>query len=287
MTLTDLIHLAVAISMALIVFALGLNASWRDAASLFTRPVVLARSLLSMNIIMLLLAVAAAAAFDLPPAIEIALGALALSPVPPILPMKQEKAGGSVSYTVGLVTAAALCSIIIVPALMALLGTIFEIENAPLMPRVASVVFTSVIIPLAIGMAFRHLAPAIAGRIARPLSLFATVLLVVACLPVLFNTWPMFWQLVGNGVLVSLLLFTLIGLAVGHFLGGPDPDDRTVLALATSTRHPGVALAIANLTFPDEKAVFAVVLSHLILGAIATIPYVRWRTRAHEEIRAP
>ena len=145
----------------------------------------------------------------------------------------------------------------------------------------------ALLVTLLAGVVAHTLSPRFAERIAKPVSLIATILLAVACLPVLFSTWPIFWQLVGDGVLVSLLLFSLIGLAVGHFLGGPDPNDRTVLALATSTRHPGVAMAIANLTFPDEKTVFAVVLFHLILGAIATIPYVKWRTRALKEVRAP
>jgi BASS family bile acid:Na+ symporter len=37
-----------------------------------------------------------------------------------------------------------------------------------------------------------------------------------------------------------------IGLAIGHWLGGPNPDDRTVLALSTASRHPAIALAAAT-----------------------------------------
>lgn len=40
-----------------------------------------------------------------------------------------------------------------------------------------------------------------------------------------------------------------------HWLGRPDPDDRTALAIASSMRHPGVALAIARLNFPEEMLV--------------------------------
>jgi BASS family bile acid:Na+ symporter len=53
-------------------------------------------------------------------------------------------------------------------------------------------------------------------------------------------------SLVGNGTILALGAFTLAGLAAGHLLGGPNRDDCTVLALATASRHPGVALAIAS-----------------------------------------
>jgi BASS family bile acid:Na+ symporter len=66
----------------------------------------------------------------------------------------------------------------------------------------------------------------------------------------------------------------------GHWLGGPDPDDRTALAIAASMRHPGVALAIARLNFPDEKLVPAAVLLFILVNLVVTLPYNVWRRRA-------
>ena len=48
--------------------------------------------------------------------------------------------------------------------------------------------------------------------------------------------------------IVAIVIIAICGLAVGHFLGGPDEDDRTVLAFATVSRHPGVAMAVGSLT---------------------------------------
>src|SRR5690606_41821850 len=64
--------------------------------------------------------------------------------------------------------------------------------------------------------------------------------------PVLIRVWPLLIEMIGNGTLAVLALFTLVGVAVGHLLGGPDPNNRTVLALASGTRHPGVALAVRS-----------------------------------------
>jgi BASS family bile acid:Na+ symporter len=92
---------------------------------------------------------------------------------------------------------------------------------------------------------------------------------------------------IGNGTLVVLVAFTLLGLAVGHWLGGPDPDERTVLALAAGARHPGIAMAIAGLNFPEQRVeVLAVVLLHVIISGIVATPYVLWRKRSHAGVVA-
>ena len=89
----------------------------------------------------------------------------------------------------------------------------------------------------------------------------------------------------GNGLpgrqRVAIVAFSLAGLAAGHLLGGPDPDDRVVLALATASRHPGVALAIASANFPGQKLVPVAVLLYLIVSAIVSIPYLTGRRRQH------
>jgi BASS family bile acid:Na+ symporter len=277
MTLNQLIPLVINVSIFLMVFALGLKTGKGDAVYLLQRPWLLVRSLLSMNVIMVAIAAAIVALFDLAPAIGIALVALAVSPVPPILPGKQQKAGGSASYAISLLVVASCAAILFVPVGVSLVGRLFGHDVGVSAGKIARIVLTSVIAPLMLGISVRIFLPAIAERFARPVSLAATAALAIAVLPVLFMASSTIWALVGNGVLLALVAFALIGLAVGHLLAGPNPNDRTVLALATSTRHPGVAVAIANLNFPHETAILAIVLYHLVIGAIVTIPYVKWR----------
>jgi bile acid:Na+ symporter, BASS family len=282
MTFADLIPIAIKLSIVLLVFALGLRADWRDAVSLFRQPRLLVRSILAMAILMIAFVVAIASVFDLRPPVRIAILALAISPVPPLLPNRQQIAGGSHSYAIGLMVAAALIAIVLMPFFVAVLGGYFDAETHMAFRQVAAIVAVSVIAPLAAGMFVRYVAPEFAGRIVKPVSIFANVLLVVAALIVLFNLSEPIWRMIGHGVLVVLALFTLVGIAIGHFLGGPNPDDRTVLALATGIRHPGLAMAIASVNFPDQKiAVLAVVVCHVLVGLILSIPYLIWRKRSH------
>jgi predicted Na+-dependent transporter len=283
MTITQIIGLAINASMFLIVFALGLRSKPDDLTYLWRHPRLFFRSILAMNIVMLLFAIGVIMLFHPPAPVQIALVALAVSPVPPVLPGKQFQAGGTPGYTIGLLVGAAMVSIFFVPLVIEGIGRTFGIDMHEPIGKIASVVMISVVIPLIAGIALRHFAPAFAERIASPISTVATVLLVIACVPVLVIAAPTFWSLVGDGVLACLVAFTLVGVAVGHFLGGPNPHNRAVLALATGTRHPGIAIAISSINFPSQKAVLSVVLFHLIIGAIVSLPYVQRHKRAHAE----
>ena len=205
--------------------------------------------------------------------------ALAVSPVPPLLPKKQIKAHGEPSYAIGLLVVAAAVAVIFIPFAIELLGRFFQTPAHMSVWPIAELVLMTVFAPLMVGLLVRRIAPEIALRISKSVALIAAVLLAVSVLPLLFATWPAIIALVGNGTIVAVAAFVLVGLAVGHMLGGPGPHDRTVLALATAIRHPGIALAIGATNFPEQKAVLPAILLYAILGAILTIPYVMWRKR--------
>lgn len=280
MSFQTLILVALKISIALSVFAIGLESQPNDAAYLLHRPARLVRSLLAMDIIMPVVAVAIVAAFDLPDAIEVSLVALAVSPAPPILPKKQIKAHGEPSYAIGLLVFAAVIAVVYIPVTIELLSQFLQTPVHMRAWPIAHLVLMTVLAPLVAGMLVRQFAPAIALRISKPVALIAAVSLAISILPVLYSAWPAIIALVGNGTIVAIAAFVFVGLAVGHMLGGPDTHHRTVLALATATRHPGIALAIGSTNFPEQKAVLPAILLYVVLCAIFTIPYTIWRKRA-------
>ena len=277
----QLVMLGIKASIMLLVFGIGLHASWRDAIYLLGRTGLMLRSLLSMAVIMPLFAALLAGLFDLHPAVQITIIALAIAPVPPVLPNKQEKAGGTPSYAISLLVMSALFSIVVVPLDVQLMGWIFAKDTHIDTHAVTMIVLATILVPLSVGLAVNRVAPALAQRVVGPVSLFATILLVTAVLPVLFTSWPAVMSMIGNGTLLSLMFFTVFGLAVGHWLGGHEEDNRTILALATAARHPAVALAVAGANYEQQQAVFAVVLLHLIVGGLVAFPYVLWRKRRH------
>src|SRR5689334_8888190 len=102
MDFATVLQLMVKASVVMIVFSLGLRATWRQATYLFRRPSRLLRSLFSMLIVMPLVAIVLVKLLQLPPVVEMIIIVLSVSPVPPILPKRQLQAGGTRSYALGL-----------------------------------------------------------------------------------------------------------------------------------------------------------------------------------------
>jgi bile acid:Na+ symporter, BASS family len=262
------------------VFALGLEAGWKSAGSLFRRPGDLLRSVVALYLVMPILALALATRFELQLPVKIALLALSVSPIPPLLPKKELKAGGSKEYTIGLLMAAAILAVVVVPVALALFA---RYASAPLQTPIASivnVVAITLLVPLMLGLLVQRAVPAFAARIAKPLAGISMVTLLAGVVPILFTAWPAIRALTGNGSVLAFAVFGVVGLVAGHLLAPGDREQRSVLALSTANRHPGVALSIASANFPGDKRVLAAVLLYLLVTMIVTLPYLTW-TRRH------
>lgn len=279
MTIVELVPLALKTSIIVMAFAVGLTAQPRDLIYVFEHPLRLARSLTSMFLVMLLAAVAITRLLDLHRTVEIVIVCLALSPLPPLLPHKLKKAGGDGSYSVGLVVAASLFALIWIPSALWVLGNLSGLSLHDTPSHLASVVILNILVPLALGATIHHLAPNFADWIQVAFARTGGLLLLAALIPVLIKAWHPALLQIGGGTVLTLVAFVVIGLISGHFLGGPDPDDRTVLALSSASRHPAIAVSLASINFPQEKDVVVVVLMYLIISALLTLPYSAWRKR--------
>ncbi|HKE57466.1 MAG TPA: bile acid:sodium symporter [Pyrinomonadaceae bacterium] len=280
MSLSEFILLVLKISIVLSVLAIGLNVTFADTAYLFRKPGLLGKALLSMYVVMPIVALVLALSFDLNPAVKVALVTLSVSPIPPILPNKEFKAGGSANYTIGLLVATGLLAVVITPLIL----EVFErVTGRPLgmpMSTIAAKVLATILVPLVIGIAIRTFAPSIGEKVAKPLAKIAAVLLLLGLVPVLISAGRAILSLIGDGTLLSLGAFALVGLLVGHLLGGPETENRRVLALSTASRHPAVALGIAHANFPNQKFAVAAIFLYVLLSTILSVPYISWLKRA-------
>jgi bile acid:Na+ symporter, BASS family len=278
MDLQQLIAWAFQLSIVAMVFAVGLGTTTEDVRQILRRPGHLGRSLLVIFVIVPFGAVILAHTFDFPHAAELAVVALAISPLPPLIPRNLIAAGRRASYPAALMTMVAVLSVVIVPLLAALIGRYLGPSFALSPLRVAGVIAATLLLPLTAGMAVRALQPALADRVELPASLVGTVVLRLATLTLLFTSLHAVWALITDGMVLAIAVLVVIGLAAGHLLGGPEPDGRTVLALASASRHPAIALAIAAATSLDLHFRAATVL-YLLLGDLFGLPYTIWRQR--------
>ena len=230
--------LALQISIIAQVFATGLGTNWWDAMYLFRRPRLLWKSILARNVAVPVIAILLIKAFSFHLAIAITLGVLAVTPVPPLLPKSQLQSGGRSEYVLGLLVSQALLAIILVPVTIELMDWALGAQAHFSASEVAQLVAKTILVPLAAGMFAVRFLPKL-KHLAPHLLTAGSVLLIAGALPLLLVAWKTFGTLAGDGAMLALALFMIAGTAAGHFLGGPVAEDRTVLAIATSSRHPG------------------------------------------------
>jgi len=280
---TLLLLLALKLSVGAIILAIGMDSTLDDVLYLWRRPGLLVRSLVAMYVLVPLVAFILVKVLTLPPAVEIALLILAVSAGAPLLPRKLLRIGDG-SYIFSLVVISTVLAIVIVPTWLTLLGPLFGDPKHLTPIHVALVLTRSFFGPLALGMLIRWLFPAFAKAVGERLLKIAGLVLTVSALVLLALNWQALLEASWLGIL-TLAVLLLIALAIGHWLGGPEPDNRTALAIACSTRHIGiVVLVAASLPGPRTAVIVAV---YILTSAVVSIAYLRWRRSARTAMATP
>src|SRR5262245_37862885 len=205
----QLVKLLITASVLLLVFSLGTRARFGDTASvlraLFQPLHRLARALVAMYVVVPAAAVAMGLAFDLPKAIRVGLLAVAIAPIPPILPGKQLKLGGDAQQVFGLLVAVSLSAIVLVPVTVALLGHLFGREASFGPWSTAGLIGRTVLLPLAAGILLRWLAPGWSSQVAPWSSRLGTALLAISVVAVFVKAGPTIVSLISVGAMLSIV----------------------------------------------------------------------------------
>jgi BASS family bile acid:Na+ symporter len=274
---TETLLLVLKLSVVTLIFAIGLGSTPADLVYLWRRPGQLVRSLLAMFVVVPVTAVLVAKTLPLPVAVKTAILVLAISAGAPLLPRKLMKLGRE-GYVFSLVVTSSLLAVVAVPTWLQILGYLFDRETS-LEPRAVAVVIAKAFLaPLVLGMLLRWPLSSVAERLSETILGAAGAALAASGLALLVLHGR---TLVAVGWLPLLALagMTLVALVVGHVVGGPDPDDRTALAVSCATRHVGVAMLAAS-TVPGPRTA-VLILAYVLASAVVSVPYLRWRKRTH------
>jgi len=273
--MTAAILLVLKLSIVALIFGIGLGSTPADFGYLWRRPALLFRSLLAMYVAVPLAALAAVKWLVLPIPVKTAILVLAISAGAPLLPKKLIRLGRE-SYVFSLVVTSSLLAVVTVPAWLLVLAPLFGRESAVEPGAVGLVIAKAFLAPLVLGMLLRWPLSRVAERLSDLILKAGGILLLVAGLSLLATHVRLLAE-IGWLPLVSLAGLTAVALAIGHALGGPNPDDRTALAVVCGTRHVGIAMLAAS-AVPGPRTI-ALVLAYLVASAAVSIPYVRWRRR--------
>jgi BASS family bile acid:Na+ symporter len=136
-------------------------------------------------------------------------------------------------------------------------------------PGIVQILLVTQLLPLALGLGFRHAAPAWTCLVDKPVGILANALLLALVGAILATQYEILAAIRPRAWFgMSLLLMASLGL--GWSCGGPGLASRKALATTTATRNVAVGLVIAESGFKGSPATTAVVAYGLfsILGAL-------------------
>ncbi|MEW5739545.1 MAG: hypothetical protein AB1938_11500 [Myxococcota bacterium] len=275
--MTELLLTGLKVSVAALILGIGLGEPAGDVLYVWRRPGLLARSLLAMYVLVPLVAVAMAKVLPLTIGAKAALLLLAVSAGAPLLP-RRLAAFGAGPYLFSLVFTSSLLALVVVPLSFRALTAFFEVPVETPALAVAAVIGKSFLLPLAVGMLVRAVLPErIRERVVPVLTGAAAILLVICTALLLATNLPLLLEARLSGI-AALVVLMAISLAIGHALGGPEPGERSALAVACATRHLGVALLVAS-TLAGPRLVVVIGI-YIVVSLAVTTPYLRWRRHA-------
>ncbi|KRG71559.1 hypothetical protein ABB29_01970 [Pseudoxanthomonas dokdonensis] len=274
--MTMVLLLLLKVSIAALIFSIGMGSTFSDVSWLWRRPGLLLRSLLGMYVLVPVVAFVLVWLLPLEPTVKAALLILAVSAGAPLLPKKLGPVHSD-QYVFSLVVTSSLLAIIWVPVWIHWLARHFGVPLDVPASAIAITIAHSFLLPLVAGMLVRAIWPTLAIALSDKLIALGGLVLMLDGVLLLILHWRVLQQ-VGAAGFGALLLMLLLALLIGHLLGGPGAGERTSLAVACATRHIGVAILVAT-SFPGTQTT-VLVAAYVVASSLVSVPYLQLRKKA-------
>ena len=276
--LAEVIRIGLPLSLMAVMFAQGLKLALGQSWVYFKEhPGLMLRSLGVVLVLVPLAALAIILLFDPAPAVMVGLALMAASPASPSQLIKFGKNAEGLAFLSSLHLSLGLLAIISVPAVLHLLSRALGFQAEVDAFQVAKSVGQTMLVPVALGVLFRHFLPVAANRIVPLLGKLATIALYAMLIPVLVKTFALVLEMDVWSYLV-MASFMITNLVLGHLLGPADAQQRTILAMESGGRNFGLALTIAALNFSQDRAL-AVLIPYVLLFVVISKSYLKWSER--------
>jgi bile acid:Na+ symporter, BASS family len=260
-----------------VMFSVGLGIAAGDLRLAWQRPGLMLRGLFAVLVAVPALAVIVTRILELPRMAQIGVVLMAISPGAPVALRRSLGAGGHRAFAPALQISIALLVVASMPLSIALLNDVYA-GKASIAPwSVAKQVLVAQLLPLTLGMAVRRFRRQLAERFEGKLAAAGNLMLLALVAVILVNVWHV---TLDEGVRVwpAIVLTTLGAIAMGHWLGGPEPATRTAVAISSALRNPGLALLVAAFN-RAPPAITGTVLAYVLVTALLVLPYMAWRRR--------
>lgn len=237
--------------------AIGLTVTWPEILATLRDRRLMGRVLLANFILVPIVGYFLILIFTLSPGTKLALAILALAPGGLTAIQFTDKVKGSLAFAAAVAFLLTIFSIIVTPILVEVILPLETGMDLPL-KRIILFIILYLFLPLILGFGIRSRAEKkarVLGKfmlIVSNLSFVATILLTAAIKKEAMGA-------VGKEAVLAMLVFIILSMVIGWWMGGPERGNRRVLAIATSMRNAGLCLLVAMRMFPESGADVAVI----------------------------
>jgi BASS family bile acid:Na+ symporter len=262
--------------------SLGLQTTAGDLRSLLGSKGFLVRSLVANFVAVPIVGIVLARTLPLKPEAATALLLLACTPGGISALQFTTKIKGASLFAGSSAFLLAFVAVFLSPALLALF---LPGDISVVIPYGRALLFVVVflLLPLVAGTLVRSRWERLAQKLSKPCAIMSAVLFIVVVL-LIMGLRKEAMNAVGKEALLCMLLFIIISMAVGWFMGGPAKETRRVLATVTGMRHVALCLLIALNTFPDPAVQTSLVAFSALMVPPSTLlaAYMTIRSRKAE-----
>ena len=288
-----LVSVVLPLALAFIMLSLGLGLTLGDFRRVVERPRAFLAGAGAQMVLVPLVALALLTVLPLPPALAVGVMILSFCPGGVTSNLMSKLAGGDVALSVSLTGVVSLLSIFSVPVLVAWSVAAFMGADAPPVDvgGLAIAMFLITTLPVALGVAIRHFAPAFVLRIERAVARAALVFFVIIVVAALAAGWGLFLEnlAVLGPVLIALnVMLILLGAGLAKALALEERTVRTVaIEAGVQNSTVGIALgaivAAGGLAGDGAGAFSAYSLPAAVYGItmyFVTLPAIAWFRRS-------
>ena len=262
-----LANLATLIFVISSMLALGLSLTVKQILEPLTNVNLLVRALGVNFVLVPLVAVLLKTVIPLEPSLGIGLILLATAAGAPFLPKLAQAAKADVAFSVGLMVLLMVVTVAYVPLVLPIL--LPGVSVNPL--DIAQSLIVLMLIPLAIGLVIKARYADIAASLQPHMAQASTVSLLAVFVLMLVLNFNTMIGAIGSGAIIVAILFILISLALGYFLG-PTVGTRPVMGLGTAQRNIAAAMVVATGNFGDDPNVLTMILVGALLMLVILMP---------------
>lgn len=276
-----IIDILLPLSLAFIMFTLGLGLTLDDFKLVFTHPKAFAVGITNQMVVLPIVALMVIYAFGLSNEMAVGMMILACSPGGVSSNMLTKLAKGDVALSISYTAIVSIITVVSLPLIVGFAIISFMGSNAPQIDIVSLclTMFLMTALPVALGVTIHHKYVDYANRVEPKFTKISTILFILIVLGALASEWDVFiqnLQTIGLGILALISLMLLIGYGSAQFFSMNKKQSITV-GIESSVQNATVGIAVGNiiintgdglsiLTFPS--AVYGILMYMVCLPVI-------------------